>query len=88
MNLTIDDGDAIRVTYYPSMNDSSNIWRDQDCNPTICWIHPSKESAFGRTWHEVTYRVEASPEVGFYFSFKGQFPIRMMYDLPAYEHPS
>ena len=76
MNLTIDDGDAIRVTYYPSMNDSSTIWRDQDCYPTICWIHPSKESAFGGTWHEITYHVGASPEVGFYFSFKGQFPIQ------------
>ena len=88
MNLTIDDGDATRVTYYPPMSDSSTIWHDQGCDPAVCWIHPSKASAFGGTWHEVTYRVGASPEVAFQFSFKGELPIRMTYNLPAYENPS
>ena len=66
-NQTIDDSDAIRLAYYSS---TTNSWNTQECDPSYCGIHPSRQNASGGTWHEVAYLANG-PEVAIQFSSEG-----------------
>lgn len=66
-NQTIDDADTTRVAYYPT---TPNLWNTQECDPSHCLIHPSRQNASNGTWHEVTYPADGQ-EVAIHFSFKG-----------------
>ena len=72
INKTIDDADTTQVTYSPT--GPNGPWNDQDCDPNVCSIHPSKAIAFDGTWHEVTYHTGNS-EAAVQFSFEGPFCI-------------